>query len=234
MLPKNSYLRLDDNDFYNIEEHKKFIYSKQHESAAEFLSFILNQLQSRTPDLMECLSYKEENSLICEHCKTSRIISEFEAPILNININNINNMKDINSAIKEMLEYEKESVVRKCLLCNKISECMTKKRLIRKYPKYLFVELTKDVMDKNHQNMGIDFISSKDSLYVNEFFTPNTPYKLKGFIAYTRFGSRTGHYVTYISYQEKWYCLNDSQKPKEIDESKLPTKKCTILLYEML
>uniref|UniRef100_A0A0N5CBX9 USP domain-containing protein n=1 Tax=Strongyloides papillosus TaxID=174720 RepID=A0A0N5CBX9_STREA len=110
MLPKNSYLRLANNDFYNIEKHKKFIYSKQHESAAEFLSFIFNQLQSPTPDLMEYLNYKEENSLICEHCKTSRIISEFEAPILNININDINNKKKMNNAIKEMLEYEIESI----------------------------------------------------------------------------------------------------------------------------
>uniref|UniRef100_A0A0N5B317 USP domain-containing protein n=1 Tax=Strongyloides papillosus TaxID=174720 RepID=A0A0N5B317_STREA len=179
---------LSDNDFYNIEENKKFIYSKQHESAAEFLFFILDQFQSRTPDLMECLNYKEENSLICEHCKTSRIISEFEAPILNININDINNKKDINSAIKGMLEYEIESVARKCLLCNKISSNMAKKRIIRKYPKYLFVELTKNIMDKDSESMGIDFISLEDSVYVNEFFTPNTPYKLKGFIAYERFG----------------------------------------------
>uniref|UniRef100_A0A0N5B2V4 USP domain-containing protein n=1 Tax=Strongyloides papillosus TaxID=174720 RepID=A0A0N5B2V4_STREA len=143
-------------------------------------------------------------------------------------------MKDMNSAIKGMLEYEKESVARKCLLCNKISENMTKKRIIRKYPKYLFVEITKNIMDKDHPNMGIDFISSKDSVYVNEFFTPNTPYKLKGFIAYERFGRRTGHYLTFIRNEDKWHCLNDSQKPKVVKENKLPTKKCTILLYEMI
>uniref|UniRef100_A0A0K0FG06 USP domain-containing protein n=1 Tax=Strongyloides venezuelensis TaxID=75913 RepID=A0A0K0FG06_STRVS len=210
MLTKNSLLRLEDNDFYNIEEHKKFIYSKQHESAAEFLLFIFNQLQIRTPDLMKYLNY--------------RITNVSEAPIFNININDINNNSDINSVIKGMLEYEKESVVRKCLLCNKISECMIKKRIIRKYPKYLFVELTKNVIDKGHENMGIDFTTSKDSLYVNKFFTPNTPYKLKGFITYIRFGRRTGHYVTYIRNQDKWYCLNDSQKSKKIDERKLPTK----------
>ena len=68
MLPKHSYLRLADNDFYNIEENKKFIYSKQHESAAEFLFFILDQFQNRTSDLMKRLNYKEKNSLICEHC----------------------------------------------------------------------------------------------------------------------------------------------------------------------
>uniref|UniRef100_A0A0N5C6Y4 USP domain-containing protein n=1 Tax=Strongyloides papillosus TaxID=174720 RepID=A0A0N5C6Y4_STREA len=88
-------------------------------------------------------------------------------------------------------------------------------------------------MDKEHQNMRIDFISSKDSLYVNKFFTPNTPYKLKGFIAYERFGRRTGHYVTYVRYENKWHCLNDSQKPKEIDENELPTERSTVLLYEI-
>uniref|UniRef100_A0A0N5CG74 USP domain-containing protein n=1 Tax=Strongyloides papillosus TaxID=174720 RepID=A0A0N5CG74_STREA len=128
---------------------------------------------------------------------------------------------------------ENEIVARKCLLCNKISKNMTKKRIIRKYPKYLFVELTKNIMDEDSESMGIDFISTKDSVYVNEFFTPNTPYKLKGFIAYERFGRRTGHYVTYIRYEDKWHCLNDSQKPKEIDENELPTERSTVLLYEM-
>uniref|UniRef100_A0A0N5CA49 USP domain-containing protein n=1 Tax=Strongyloides papillosus TaxID=174720 RepID=A0A0N5CA49_STREA len=142
-------------------------------------------------------------------------------------------MKNINSTIKEMLEYEIESVARKCLLCNEISECMTKKRMIRKYPKYLFVELTKNIMDEDYLNMSIDFISSKDSVYVNEFFTPNTPHKLKGFIAYERFRRITGHYVTYIRYEDKWHCLNDSQKPKEMDENELPTERSTVLLYEM-
>uniref|UniRef100_A0A0N5BII0 USP domain-containing protein n=1 Tax=Strongyloides papillosus TaxID=174720 RepID=A0A0N5BII0_STREA len=89
-------------------------------------------------------------------------------------------------------------------------------------------------MDKDSESMGIDFISSKDSIYVNEFFTPNTPYKLKGFIAYERFGRRTGHYLTFIRNEDKWYCLNDSQKPKVVKENKLSTKKCTILLYEMI
>uniref|UniRef100_A0A0N5BIV0 USP domain-containing protein n=1 Tax=Strongyloides papillosus TaxID=174720 RepID=A0A0N5BIV0_STREA len=102
---------------------------------------------------------------------------------------------------------ENEIVARKCLLCNKISKNMTKKRVKRKYPKYLFVELTKNIMDEDSESMSIDFISSKDSVYINEFFTPNTPYKLKGFIAYERFGRRTGHYVTYVLYEDKWHCL---------------------------
>uniref|UniRef100_A0A0N5BHW6 ubiquitinyl hydrolase 1 n=1 Tax=Strongyloides papillosus TaxID=174720 RepID=A0A0N5BHW6_STREA len=230
---KKKYLKLNDNDFYKIPDLKKYVYSGNHECASEFLLNIFTMFQNSCPTTLESIKIKKELSITCKVCKSVSIIENHEMNALNIKINRNSDKKCILDIIKTMLSEEIESIKRTCTVCKIRSIGNVKKETIRKYPKYLFVELTKDIMNKKYSDIGINFLSSKDSFYVSQYFMPNVPYKLKGFAVHQRFSENRGHYMAYVRDQEKWCLLNDAHPIKELEESMLHTEMATILLYEM-
>uniref|UniRef100_A0A0N5BYG5 USP domain-containing protein n=2 Tax=Strongyloides papillosus TaxID=174720 RepID=A0A0N5BYG5_STREA len=212
---RKKYLTLNDNDFFKILDLKKCVYSRNHECASEFLLNIFTMFQNRCPTALESIKIKKELSITCKVCKSLSIIENHEINALNIKINSNNDKKCILDIIKTLLSVKIESIKRSCIVCKIRSIGNVKKETIRKYPKYQFVELTKDIMDKKYSDIGINFLSSKDSFYVSQYFMPNVPYKLKGSAVHQRFSENRGHYMAYVRDQEKWCLLNDAHPIKE-------------------
>jgi hypothetical protein len=198
----------DPNILWRIIRNTYFGSSTDQQDAGEFMTQFLNSMIEYQPEIKSTFSFNITTQTKCYNNSNSRDKIE-EDIILKLQF-----PKDISESqiltLNELIEnYKQEEIVESKLLERDCPEDETQhrqKRNLSNFSDYLIINLGRNIFNEDGSQTKI-----KNNININpEITLDGNIYNLIGYSKHQGGTIKSGHYVSIVKYQDKWYQISDN------------------------